>query len=167
MFCPVCGKMIPDGSAFCPECGSSTTVNANPGNQQYANPGVRDGGNFTGYVPTKRELVTCIILSLVTCGIYMYYWMYKLNDDMGGISGRQEMSSGMVVLLSIVTCGIYAMIWSYQQGQKVDELKKRNGLSTDNTALVYLLLTIFGFSIITVALMQNEVNGVAEGRYRA
>ena len=25
MFCPKCGKELPDGSKFCPECGASTT----------------------------------------------------------------------------------------------------------------------------------------------
>ena len=27
MFCPNCGKQIPDGSAFCPQCGAATGVN--------------------------------------------------------------------------------------------------------------------------------------------
>ena len=174
MFCSSCGRMIPDGTQVCPNCGAFTGNQAagpNPqaaaGGQPVYNNQPRQGGNFTGYRPNKRELVMCIILSFVTCGIYAYYWQYVLTEDMGGISGRKEMSSGMVVLLSIVTCGIYMYIWMYQQGQKVDELKQRNGLMSSSTGLMYLLLSIFGLSIVSMALLQNEVNAVAEGRYNA
>ena len=54
-----------------------------------------------------------------------------------------------------------------KQGQKVDELKQRNGLMSSSTGLMYLLLSIFGLGIVSMALLQNEVNAVAEGRYNA
>lgn len=174
MFCQSCGRMIADGTQICPNCGAyvgSQTAGPNQQNYNFNQPfdsnATRQGGFFTGYRPTKRELITCIILSIVTCGIYSFYWLYVLNEDMGGVSGRKEMSSGMVVLLSIVSCSIYMYIWMYQQGQKIDELKQRNGVASSNTSIVYLLLSIFGLGIVSFALMQNELNGVAEGRMRA
>ena len=30
MFCKYCGKEIPDGSTFCPECGANLTENTPP-----------------------------------------------------------------------------------------------------------------------------------------
>ena len=131
----------------------------------YAQPNPQPGFQQGGYRPQNRSLALAIILSIVTCGIYTLYWLYTLNEDMGAISGRKEMDSGLVILLTIVTCGIYGFIWNYQQGDKIDQLKMRNGISSSNTNIVYLVLAIFGFSIVNYALMQNEINAVADGRY--
>ena len=47
MFCPNCGKEVPDGAGFCPECGNKIATNGNTGN----NPGnnVNTGNNGYGY----------------------------------------------------------------------------------------------------------------------
>ena len=37
----------------------------------------------------QRNIVVCILLSLVTCGIYGIYWMIVLNDETNALSGRQ------------------------------------------------------------------------------
>ncbi|MBO5101695.1 MAG: DUF4234 domain-containing protein, partial [Clostridia bacterium] len=62
----------------------------------------------------KREIVACIIFSIITCGIYLLYWMYKMNDEINAITGtRDDTSGGIVILLIIVTCGLYGIYWSY------------------------------------------------------
>lgn len=55
----------------------------------------------------QRNIVVCILLSLVTCGIYGIYWMIVLNDETNALSGRQGTSGGLVFLFSLITCGIY------------------------------------------------------------
>ena len=40
----------------------------------------------------QRNIVVCILLSLVTCGIYGIYWMIVLNDETNALSGRQGTS---------------------------------------------------------------------------
>ena len=68
------------------------------------------------------------------------------------------MSGGMVVLLSIVTCGIYQMIWMYKQGETIDRVKQSIGRYSSNTAIIYLVLSIFGLNIVSMALLQDELN---------
>ena len=68
----------------------------------------------------QRNIVVCILLSLVTCGIYGIYWMIVLNDETNALSGRQGTSGGLVFLFSLITCGIYALYWMYQMGNAVD-----------------------------------------------
>ncbi len=109
----------------------------------------------------ERSIAVCIILSIVTCGIYGLYWIICLNNDANTASNTFGTSGGMVILLTIVTCGIYGIYWSYKQGEKIDAAKKSRGMDSGNSGVLYLILTIFGFGIIAYALMQNELNKLA------
>ena len=102
----------------------------------------------------RRNIVVCIILSFVTCGIYGIYWMVCLTNDVNTVSGDVNgTSGGIAVLLTFVTCGIYGIYWAYKMGNKVDRL---NGGSY--TGFIYILLHLFGLEIINLALMQDTVN---------
>ena len=104
----------------------------------------------------------CIVLTLVTCGIYGIYWIVCLTNDVNTVSGDVNgTSGGMVVLLTIVTCGIYGIYWAYKQGEKLDFTKNNRGIPSSNSGVLYLILQIFGFGIIAYALMQNELNKLA------
>lgn len=109
----------------------------------------------------RRELVVCIILTIVTCGIYGLYWLACLTDDTNRLANANDTSGGMVVLLTIVTCGIYEVYWGYKQGGKIDSIKASRGLPTSDSAVVYLLLCLF-LPIVAYALMQNELNNFAQ-----
>ena len=113
----------------------------------------------------RRSIAMCIILSLVTCGIYGIYWFVVLTDDANTLlpdnKGLNNTSGGVAFLLSLVTCGIYGLYWAYKQGEKIDEAKTAREIMSSNSGIIYLLLTIFGFGIIAEALMQNELNSMA------
>ncbi|MFR5602275.1 MAG: DUF4234 domain-containing protein [Lachnospiraceae bacterium] len=106
----------------------------------------------------ERNIVVCILLSLVTCGIYSIYWMIVLNDELNYASGRQGTSGGMVVLFTIITCGIYGFYWMYQMGDAVERIHDQRGEIRGSAPILYLILGIFGLSIVSYALMQNELN---------
>lgn len=103
----------------------------------------------------NRNIVVCIILSLVTCGIYGLFWMVVLNDELNAASGQYGPSGGTVLLFSIVTCGIYGLYWMYQMGQRVEIIRGSGGGST---GILFLLLQLFGLSIVSLAIMQSELN---------
>lgn len=111
-----------------------------------------------------RNIGIAILLSVVTCGLYGLYWFVCLNDDANTLSGRTaDTSGGMALLLSIVTCGIYEFFWAYKMGEKVNAAKALRGLPNDpNSGILYLLLSIFGLSIVAFALIQNEFNHILE-----
>lgn len=107
----------------------------------------------------QRNIAVCIILSIVTCGIYGIYWFIVMTDDTNRISGQMNATSGgMAFLFVILTCGIYAIYWYYKMGENIDMAKRNRGLQSSNTGVLYLLLGIFGFGIISYALLQNELN---------
>ena len=106
-------------------------------------------------------LVLAIVLTLVTCSYYAFYWMYTLTEDVKALSGDQGgTSGGMTILFAFLTCGIYTWFWMYKQGEAIEKIKASRGLPTGNSAILYLILCLFGVGIVSYALMQNEVNNL-------
>lgn len=176
--CPNCGSNNPDGTAFCANCGSPVS-NGAPNNgaippQAQPNfqgsapnggmtpPPVFNGNPFPGGHIEQRNIALCIILSIITCGIYGLYWIYKLTEDVNTLKGDPNATSGgIVILLGIITCGIYMWYWLYKQGDNLDQIKASRGLPAGNSGILYLILAIVGLGIISYALMQNELNQLA------
>lgn len=109
----------------------------------------------------QRNIAVCIILSIVTCGIYGLYWLACLNNDTNTASNTFGTSGGMVVLLTIVTCNIYGIYWAFKQGEKIDAAKASRGIPSSNSGILYLILSLFGLGVVAWALMQNEINKMA------
>ena len=49
----------------------------------------------------------------------------------------------------------------YKAGEKIDSARVARGMPSQNNGLIYLLLSLFGLSIVSYALMQNELNQFA------
>ena len=112
----------------------------------------------------KKNIVTCVILSIVTLGIYALYWVAKLTDDAKTLAKDDNSlpSGGVVVLLTIVTCGIYSYYWAYKMGQILYKAGKENNLEdAKDNSVMYLIIEIV-FALINPILMQNEINKMAK-----
>lgn len=110
----------------------------------------------------ERNIALCIILSIVTCGIYGIYWFIAMTNDANqACADDYQTSGGVAFLLTIVTCGIYSFYWAYKMGEKVNTIKARKGEPSDSNNILYLVLCIFGLGIVTYCLLQSELNKVA------
>ena len=109
----------------------------------------------------ERNIAVCIILSIVTCGIYGIIWFVSITDDINTLSGDYKTSGGMAFLFSIITCGLYGIYWMYNQGRKIDMAKANKGIPSSNSGILYLILSILGLGIVSYCLMQNEINNLA------
>ena len=109
----------------------------------------------------QRNIAVCIVLSLVTCGLYSIYWFICLTNDTNIVSNSDGTSGGMAFLYALLTCNIYTLFWAYKQGEKLDEAKRAQGIPSSNSNIIYLLLCLFGLGIIAYALMQDAVNKLA------
>ena len=112
---------------------------------------------------TKREIVTSIIFTIITCGIYGLYWVAKINDETKILASDNSMpSGGTVVLLTIVTCGIYGLYWAYKMGQlQYKAQKDKNVAEPKDNSIIFLVLAIV-FPIVGWVLMQNTINDLAK-----
>ena len=107
------------------------------------------------YQIQPRNIALCIIFSIITLGIYGIYWMIKINDEVNMLAGEPYATTGgMVFLFSLITCGIYGLYWQFKMGERCDKIRGVNGSSN----VLYLILGILGFSIISMCLMQDTVN---------
>lgn len=115
----------------------------------------------------KREIVTCILLSIVTCGIYGIIWFINLTDDVAKVSEDTELSGGKAFIFTLLTCGIYGFYWAYKLGKDLYIAQtKRNMIASDNSTL-YIILQIFGLGIVTHCLVQSELNKMADSQNTA
>lgn len=107
----------------------------------------------------NRSIAVCIILSVVTCGIYGIYWMICLANDVNTVSDKpNDTSGGVVFLLSIITCSIYLWYWMYKTGEKLEYAQQKRGLPATNNGVLYLVLSILGLGIVSYCLIQSELN---------
>lgn len=105
----------------------------------------------------KRGVGQAIFLSIITCGIYSIVWFISLSNEISAYNGENQ-EGGKEFLLSIVTCGVYGLYWYYKMGQKLVRAKQRAGQYAQDNSILYLVLGMFGFGIISLALMQSAAN---------
>ena len=151
--CGHCGSGNDDNSRFCIHCGAPLMTQG----ESDTNRGPKEEIIYTDVAP--RSIPISIILSFVTCGIYMLYWIYRLNDEINELAQDETApGGGLVIILTVLTCGIYGLYWYYRMGEKCDYIAQTH---TSNNIL-YLVLGIFGLGIVSIALMQDTVNRVLE-----
>ena len=110
----------------------------------------------------RRNIALCIVLSIITCGIYGLYWLFCLAEDVNAVTRRPDATSGgLVLLFSIITCGIYQLYWLYRSGADLDRVRIERGGLQGHLGILYLVLAIFSLGIVSYALMQSELNEYA------
>ena len=148
-YCKNCGGVIQEGMNVCPNCG--TPVNSMP-NQTFnvaARPLVQN-----------RNIAVCIILTIFTFGIYGIIWFISMVDDVNRICNdeKSSQSGGVVFLLTLITCGIYGIVWFYQAGSRMFRAGQTYNAPINDNSTIYLLLSIFGLSIVNYCLLQSDLN---------
>ena len=166
--CGHCGSGNDDSSRFCIHCGAPLMTENESAQQRQSGGSQKQGGGYETRGPKEeiiytdvapRSIPMAIILSFVTCGIYLLYWIYRLNDEINELAQDETApGGGLVILLMVLTCGIYGLYWYYRMGEKCDYIAQTNSSSN----VLYLVLGIFGLGIVSVALMQDTINRVLE-----
>lgn len=110
----------------------------------------------------KREIVTCILLSFITCGIYGIVWFINLTDDVAYLSEDPEFSGAKAFLFTLITCGIYSFFWAYKLGKNIQIAQSKRNLPASDNSTLYIILNLFGLGIVTYCLAQNEVNNMVQ-----
>ena len=88
-----------------------------PGQQMY-------GGMYGGGVPlgTVRNTAICIVLALVTCGIYTIYYYYKTHEEM-----KQHSGQGIGGVVALVLALFVGFVLPYVLSSEVGKLRQSRG----------------------------------------
>lgn len=195
MFCSNCGTQINDGEKFCPNCGApvhgadqnaAQFTNEQPTSDTVKGFSAENANNagdsvFSptfGFIPlrTDRSLLVYVLLTIVTCGIYSWVFIYQLIQDVNIAcdgDGDNTMNFWLFFLLSFVTCGIYAYVWYYQLGNRLQNNCARYGQPTTEGGTAVLLWMLFGILLCGVGVFMgwniiiNNTNTVCMGYNRA
>ena len=148
-YCSNCGKEVNGETNFCPFCGKELSA-----------AGQSTGGNSGYNKVQERNIVTCIILSIVTLGIYGIIWYINLVNDTNRVCNDEHssQSGGMVFLLTLITCGIYGIIWFYNAGKRLEKAGKKYGKEISDNSVVYLIVNIVGLGIVAYCMVQSDLN---------
>lgn len=182
MFCKNCGQQIPDGVAFCPNCGTAVAVNEgaqpeqpaqeqNNTYQSYTAPEQNYSAPQGGYSqpvysaqPSRpsiesRNIATAIILSIVTCGIYSIYWIYTMIRDTNIVTGNEDETTLQVILCLFIP--FYSLYWLYTRDKRLLEAGAKYGVNVSDNSVIMLILAICQLGIVSWALLQNDLNNFA------
>lgn len=122
--------------------------------------------SFTTGVVKEKSIGLCVVLSLVTCGIYSIYWLYTIAHDLNDLCESQNKEKGaepgLVVVLSIVTCGIYLLYYLWKAGKMVSSLTRSNGQHPSDDSIVLMVLSILQLSLVSYCILQSHINGFAK-----
>ena len=180
MFCPTCGTQVRDGARFCPTCGASLdaapAVTPQPTNEQpaqdpyaqqatgypqdpYAQQGIVAAPAYNPnpseirHMETDRSIVTVVLLSMITCGIYGFYFVYKCAQDMNTMCDDDEETGGLAVyiLLSMVTCGLYGIYWEYKLANRLQKNAPAYGMQFEENGTTVIMWRVIGMLLCVIA----------------
>jgi hypothetical protein len=105
------------------------------------------------------DVAVGIILSVITCGLYNIYWNYRQMEAMNALLGRQEFNFAKWAILTLITCGIYHIYYEYRMGSELQTWLTQNGRPVNpNLAIVGLVLSMMGLTVVADAVYQHELN---------
>ena len=96
---------------------------------------------------TDRSIGMYILLSIITCGFYGYYFQYSIARDVNqACEGDGENTSGLIayILLCFITCGFYGVYWEYKLGNRLAQNGPRYGLQFQENGTSVLVWHLFG-----------------------
>lgn len=105
----------------------------------------------------KFTLLKVLLLSFITLGIYSYYFMVKLADNVHTLIGRKTTASGArLVIYTILGCGIYSLYFYYKMAESLNEARAQRHLvgkgMSGATVIVLFLVPIVNFVGIFVVM---------------
>ena len=166
-YCAKCGAENKDEDIFCASCGEGFAPQQPPMQdqqyqQQYYQP-------MQQYIGVTRDPVMVIVLSIVTCGIYYYFWLYNVMNDLNRAAGREVINPGTFILLSIF-CAPMAYYVLYTVDKGLAEVSYREGIYYKENFIMWLILAMVcgigifvGIHNVTVGL--NNIWAKRSGTY--
>ena len=103
-----------------------------------------------------RNIVTAILLTIVTCGIYGIYWIIMLTREAVSV---KDMSDN--ALLEIILMLFLPFVGFMLVEKKFAEGLNAKGFAHSDNSILYLILGLVGLGIVPLCMIQNDLNKLA------
>ena len=105
----------------------------------------------------KRNIGACVVLSIITCGIYGIVWAVKMLKE--AVMVKDENDDGLVeILLGIFLCPVGFFLAE----KKFSEGCQAKGIPHEDRSILYLILGFIGLGIVDFILLQSDLNKLAD-----
>ncbi len=104
----------------------------------------------------NRNIVTAVILTLVTCGIYGIYWGVCLAREAVSVKDPNDNA-----LLEIILIIFLPFLGFYLAEKKLGEGCAEKGIAHKDNSIVYLVLGLVGLGIVNYCMLQHDLNQIA------
>jgi len=93
------------------------------------------------YIGKTRNPITVILLSLVTCGIYYWFWLYTTMDDLNKVVGREVINPTLFLILCIFVPFVPLYVF-YTIDKNFAEISKNEGVEYKENFILWVILYI-------------------------
>lgn len=105
----------------------------------------------------KRSIGLCVVLSIITCGIYTIYWAVKMLKE--AVQVKDMNDDGLAeILLGIFICPVGFFLAE----KKLAEGCQAKGIPHEDRSVLYIILGFIGLGIVDFVLMQSDLNKIAD-----
>lgn len=108
---------------------------------------------------TRRGVAQVVIFSIITCGIYALYWLYVTAKELQAATGKATLSPGILLILGLFVWPAALAILAYDANNSLNMIRAQKGLPQVDNLVLWIILAVL-ISIVSVALIQNEINTV-------
>ena len=105
----------------------------------------------------QRNIVTAVILTIVTCGIYGIYWGIMLAKE--AVSVKDPADSAILEILLVL---FLPFVGFFLAEKKFAEGCAARGIPHSDNSVLYLILGLVGLGIVNYCMMQNDLNKLAQ-----
>lgn len=174
-YCKRCGNPVANTARYCGVCGTevlplstyNTAVNVRTNPEEQWRPATTpELGGPARHIQTNRGLFKLIIFNIFTIGIYGYYFVYRMAQDMNTMCEDDDQNTGGLIafiLLNIITCGIYGIYWWYEIANRLSLNAPRYNIyigENGSSFLLWYLLGIVSCGIATLVAYHTVIRNV-------
>ena len=103
-----------------------------------------------------RSIALGVVFSILTLGIYYFYWQYKQMETLNAWLGREEYNFVLWLVLFFLTCGIFELYYEYQMARGINEIQENNSLHTNQDLALICVLGFYFFPRLGPLLLSSS-----------
>lgn len=150
--CPYCDEEIQILARRCKLCDSDLVEGGDD-----SAPAIRTLRG-SGQIAEEQNIVMDVVLSVVTCGLYTAYVIYRMGRDLNYHAGRQEVQPELDAVLYIVTAYLYGIWVAYRYSTLLNSIERAESVPAGDTLVISVVMAVVGMSWIGMLIIQDQMN---------